>query len=115
MERCPNLQSVTHSLLASLYLVSVLHSVNGMLHRFYCQESVTESFPFFLVGLIPPQVEGIFRINAENGHAKHVWDQLNKGIVPVDIDVHCLAGLIKVVVTGFFFIFTFVNVCAPWE
>ncbi len=60
-------------------------------------------------------MEGIFRINAENGHAKHVWDQLNKGIVPVDIDVHCLAGLIKVVVTGFFFIFTFVNVCAPWE
>jgi hypothetical protein len=42
------------------------------------------------------KVEGIFRINAENGHAKHVWDQLNKGIVPVDIDVHCLAGLIKV-------------------
>jgi len=41
------------------------------------------------------KVEGIFRINAENGHAKHVWDQLNKGIVPVDIDVHCLAGLIK--------------------
>ncbi|CAM6039449.1 unnamed protein product [Sphagnum compactum] len=41
------------------------------------------------------EVEGIFRINAENGHAKHVYDQLNKGTVPVDIDVHCLAGLIK--------------------
>jgi hypothetical protein len=85
-----------------------------MLHCFYCQESVTESFLFFFGWFYPPQVEGIFRINAENGHAKHVWDQLNKGIVPVDIDVHCLAGLIKVVVTGFFFIFTFVNVCAPW-
>jgi hypothetical protein len=25
-----------------------------------------------------------------------VRDQLNKGIVPADIDLHCLAGLIKV-------------------
>lgn len=41
------------------------------------------------------QAEGIFRINPENSKEKHVRDQLNRGIVPEDIDVHCLAGLIK--------------------
>lgn len=41
------------------------------------------------------QAEGIFRINPENGQEEHVRDQLNRGIVPDDIDVHCLAGLIK--------------------
>ncbi|WVY99447.1 hypothetical protein V8G54_025517 [Vigna mungo] len=41
------------------------------------------------------QVEGIFRINADNGQAEHVRDQLNMGVVPEGIDVHCLAGLIK--------------------
>ncbi|MCD7468025.1 Rho GTPase-activating protein 2 [Datura stramonium] len=39
--------------------------------------------------------EGIFRINPENSQEEHVRDQLNRGIVPEDIDVHCLAGLIK--------------------
>ncbi|GFQ02338.1 rho GTPase-activating protein 2 [Phtheirospermum japonicum] len=39
--------------------------------------------------------EGIFRINPENSKEEHVRDQLNRGIVPDDIDVHCLAGLIK--------------------
>lgn len=43
------------------------------------------------------QAEGIFRINAENSHHEHVRDQLNKGIVPMDIDLHCLASLIKVI------------------
>ncbi|XP_019188599.1 PREDICTED: rho GTPase-activating protein 2-like [Ipomoea nil] len=41
------------------------------------------------------KAEGIFRINPENSQEEHVRDQLNRGIVPVDIDVHCLAGLIK--------------------
>lgn len=41
------------------------------------------------------QAEGIFRINPENSQEVHVRDQLNRGIVPGDIDVHCLAGLIK--------------------
>lgn len=41
------------------------------------------------------QAEGIFRINPENSKEEHVRDQLNRGIVPEDIDVHCLAGLIK--------------------
>ncbi|XP_010914388.1 rho GTPase-activating protein 2 [Elaeis guineensis] len=41
------------------------------------------------------KAEGIFRINPENGQEEHVREQLNKGIVPDDIDVHCLAGLIK--------------------
>ncbi|KAK7324856.1 hypothetical protein VNO77_28739 [Canavalia gladiata] len=41
------------------------------------------------------QVEGIFRINADNGQEEHVRDQLNLGVVPQGIDVHCLAGLIK--------------------
>lgn len=41
------------------------------------------------------QAEGIFRINAENSQEEHVRDQLNRGIVPDGVDVHCLAGLIK--------------------
>lgn len=44
----------------------------------------------------PFQAEGIFRINPENSHEEHVREQLNKGIVPPDIDIHALAGLIKV-------------------
>ncbi|KAL9142792.1 hypothetical protein ABFS82_14G194700 [Erythranthe guttata] len=39
--------------------------------------------------------EGIFRINPENSREEHVRDQLNRGVVPEDIDIHCLAGLIK--------------------
>lgn len=42
------------------------------------------------------KVEGIFRINPENGHEGFVLEQLNKGIVPSDeIDVHAMASLIK--------------------
>ncbi|KAK9086596.1 hypothetical protein Syun_028990 [Stephania yunnanensis] len=41
------------------------------------------------------KAEGVFRINPENSQEELVRDQLNKGIVPDDIDVHCLAGLIK--------------------
>lgn len=41
------------------------------------------------------QAEGIFRINPENSQEEHLRDQLNRGILPNDIDVHCLAGLIK--------------------
>ncbi|KAI4374322.1 hypothetical protein MLD38_012329 [Melastoma candidum] len=41
------------------------------------------------------KAEGIFRINPENSQEELVRDQLNRGIVPEDIDVHCLAGLIK--------------------
>ncbi|KAL2345242.1 hypothetical protein Fmac_006527 [Flemingia macrophylla] len=41
------------------------------------------------------QAEGIFRINAENGQEEFVREQLNRGVVPDGIDVHCLAGLIK--------------------
>ncbi|KAJ7526882.1 hypothetical protein O6H91_16G027100 [Diphasiastrum complanatum] len=42
------------------------------------------------------QSEGIFRIDAENSHEEHVRGELNKGIIPDDIDLHCLAGLIKI-------------------
>lgn len=42
------------------------------------------------------QSEGIFRINAENSQEEYVRDQLNRGVVPEGIDIHCLAGLIKV-------------------
>lgn len=46
------------------------------------------------------KVEGIFRINAENSQGETVRNQLNsKGVVPYGIDVHCLAGLIKVALT----------------
>ncbi|XP_074564111.1 rho GTPase-activating protein 1-like [Curcuma longa] len=41
------------------------------------------------------RAEGIFRINAENSQEEFVRDQLNNGIVPEGVDVHCLAGLIK--------------------
>ncbi|XP_074312226.1 rho GTPase-activating protein 2-like [Silene latifolia] len=41
------------------------------------------------------KAEGIFRINPENGQEERIRDQLNRGIVPNDMDVHCLAGLIK--------------------
>ncbi|KAG2260705.1 hypothetical protein Bca4012_008702 [Brassica carinata] len=41
------------------------------------------------------QVEGIFRITGENSEEEYVREQLNKGMVPDGIDVHCLAGLIK--------------------
>ncbi|PHT35024.1 Rho GTPase-activating protein 1 [Capsicum baccatum] len=41
------------------------------------------------------RAEGIFRINAENSEEELVREQLNRGIVPDGIDVHCLAGLIK--------------------
>ncbi|KAK1697855.1 hypothetical protein QYE76_014552 [Lolium multiflorum] len=39
--------------------------------------------------------EGIFHINAENSQEEFVRDQLNSGTVPDGIDVHSLAGLIK--------------------
>ncbi|XWS76482.1 hypothetical protein CRYUN_Cryun01aG0180100 [Craigia yunnanensis] len=41
------------------------------------------------------KAEGIFRINPENSQEEHVRDQLNRGMVPSNIDAHCLAGLIK--------------------
>ncbi|XWS59476.1 hypothetical protein CRYUN_Cryun08bG0125400 [Craigia yunnanensis] len=41
------------------------------------------------------QAEGIFRINAENSQEEYVREQLNRGIIPDGIDVHCFAGLIK--------------------
>ncbi|TKY67059.1 Rho GTPase-activating protein 1 [Spatholobus suberectus] len=41
------------------------------------------------------QAEGIFRINADNSQEEYVRDQLNRGWVPEDVDIHCLAGLIK--------------------
>ncbi|PNT50250.1 hypothetical protein POPTR_002G176800v4 [Populus trichocarpa] len=41
------------------------------------------------------KAEGIFRINADNSQEAYVRNQLNKGVVPRGIDVHCLAGLIK--------------------
>ncbi|KAJ8466124.1 hypothetical protein OPV22_028676 [Ensete ventricosum] len=41
------------------------------------------------------KAEGIFRINPENSQEEDVREQLNKGAVPDDIDVHCLASLIK--------------------
>ena len=54
------------------------------------------------------QAEGIFRINAENSQEEYVRDQLNSGVIPNGVDVHCLAGLIKVskiALCTFFFLF----------
>ncbi|XP_028795547.1 rho GTPase-activating protein 5-like [Neltuma alba] len=41
------------------------------------------------------QAEGIFRITAGNSQEEYVREQLNRGVVPGGVDVHCLAGLIK--------------------
>ncbi|XP_074269106.1 rho GTPase-activating protein 1-like [Silene latifolia] len=41
------------------------------------------------------QAEGIFRINPDNQQEESVRDQLNRGLLPEDVDCHCLAGLIK--------------------
>ncbi|PKU86993.1 rho GTPase-activating protein 5 [Dendrobium catenatum] len=41
------------------------------------------------------KVEGIFRINADNGQEMLAREELNKGVVPHGIDLHCLAALIK--------------------
>ncbi|XP_062184938.1 rho GTPase-activating protein 5-like isoform X2 [Phragmites australis] len=41
------------------------------------------------------KIEGIFRINAENSQEVYVRDQLNSGVVPDEVDLHCLSGLIK--------------------
>ncbi|CAL5030467.1 unnamed protein product [Urochloa decumbens] len=41
------------------------------------------------------KIEGIFRINAENSEEVNVRNQLNSGVVPDEVDLHCLAGLIK--------------------
>lgn len=41
------------------------------------------------------QSEGIFRINPDNGQEEYVREQLNNGVIPENIDVHCLAGLLK--------------------
>ncbi|PON75475.1 Rho GTPase-activating protein [Parasponia andersonii] len=41
------------------------------------------------------QAEGIFRISGENSQEEKVRDALNKGLVPHEIDVYCLADLIK--------------------
>ncbi|MCO5571202.1 hypothetical protein L7F22_024937 [Adiantum nelumboides] len=38
------------------------------------------------------QAKGVFRINVENGQEDFVRDQINHGIAPFGIDVHCLAG-----------------------
>ncbi|KAK1389661.1 Rho GTPase-activating protein 1 [Heracleum sosnowskyi] len=41
------------------------------------------------------EAEGIFRINGENSQEEYIREELNRGVVPENIDVHCLAGLIK--------------------
>lgn len=58
----------------------------------------------WLVFLIFLKVEGIFRINAENDQELLVREQLNGGTVPHRIDLHCLAGLIKVSPSNLFWV-----------
>jgi len=41
------------------------------------------------------QVEGIFRITGDNSEEEFIREELNKGVLPEGIDIHCLAGLIK--------------------
>lgn len=53
------------------------------------------------------KAEGIFRINAENSKEEQVRNQLSRGFVPRGIDVHCLAGLIKVLTRKHFIVLLF--------
>lgn len=48
--------------------------------------------PIYFVFL---QAEGIFRINPENSQEENLRVWLNRGIIPNNVDVHCLAGQIK--------------------
>ncbi|KAK6942596.1 CRIB domain [Dillenia turbinata] len=41
------------------------------------------------------EAEGIFRITADNSQEEFIRDQLNRGVIPDEVDVHCLAGLTK--------------------
>ncbi|KAL1204112.1 Rho GTPase-activating protein 5 [Cardamine amara subsp. amara] len=41
------------------------------------------------------QIEGIFRITGDNSEEEFIREELNNGVLPEGIDVHCLAGLIK--------------------
>ncbi|KAG6385584.1 hypothetical protein SASPL_154420 [Salvia splendens] len=41
------------------------------------------------------QSEGIFRINPDNGQEEYAREQINNGVIPENINVHCLAGLLK--------------------
>lgn len=52
-----------------------------------------------IVTLFLLKAEGIFRINAENSQEVYVRELLSSGVVPDRIDVHCLAGLIKVFIS----------------
>lgn len=93
LKNCCRLLEITFNRIVSLLIYSsclyVVHAIG----------------PLALIELLilRAQAEGIFRINAENGQEENVRDQLNSGVVPEDIDVHCLAGLIKVL--------TFHNFC----
>ncbi|GJN16623.1 hypothetical protein PR202_gb03628 [Eleusine coracana subsp. coracana] len=48
-------------------------------------------------------VEGIFRIAADGTQENQLREHLNAGVVPANVDVHCLAGLIKVVFSFLFY------------
>jgi len=48
----------------------------------------------FVSELFYQPAERIFHINLENDQEEHVRDQLNKGVVPEDISVHCYIGFL---------------------
>ena len=50
-------------------------------------------------------------MNADNSQELYVRDQLNRGVVPDGIDLHCLAGLIKVCSISFPFSFILHFLC----
>lgn len=69
-----------------IYYISPWLQQTGM-----CQANLRLTFVLFWFW----QAEGIFRINPENSEEEKVRGYLNRGIVPEEMDVHCLAGLIK--------------------
>ena len=57
-----------------------------------------------IITLFLLKAEGIFRINADNSQEVYVREQLSSGVVPHRIDVHCLAGLLKVFINFWGFV-----------
>ncbi|KEH23432.1 PAK-box/P21-Rho-binding domain Rho GTPase activating protein [Medicago truncatula] len=84
------------------YLIAISVSVFGVsVESMQCSyDSKGNSVPAILLLMqerlySQGRTKGIFCINLENGEEEHLREQFNSGIVPIDIDVHCLAGLIK--------------------
>ncbi|PHT62941.1 Rho GTPase-activating protein 2 [Capsicum annuum] len=86
---------------------NVQHLTHVTFDRFHGFLGLPVEFQVEIPCRVPSASISVFGVSAEsmqcsydtrgnkNSQEEHVRDQLNRGIVPEDIDVHCLAGLIK--------------------